>query len=94
MRPYNVGGDEALSIAALAKRTAALAGGVSPVRVDADGPDGRDYVPDLKRSGAELGLSNRVGLDDALARTIAWARGQRSPLRSVALRSLPADIAT
>jgi dTDP-glucose 4,6-dehydratase len=72
-RAYNVGSDEAISIAALARRCGELSG--SPVEIailpnDSDPPP--RYVPDISRARADLGLDVRVGLDAALRRTCNW----------------------
>jgi dTDP-glucose 4,6-dehydratase len=74
-RPYNVGGEDDLSISGLARRVAAFFGtdwivaqpptaGVPPAR----------YVPSTARARTELGLRCQVGLDDALSRTVRWVR--------------------
>ncbi len=72
MRPYNVGADEAVSIAALANRCAAASGREVRVRVDGNSAGGRHYVPDTTRARDELGLATRVALDDAIGRTVDW----------------------
>jgi nucleoside-diphosphate-sugar epimerase len=75
-RAYNVGSPEVVSIAELARRVAAL---VSPPldvvvgeRTPPDPPPAPCYVPDVRRAALELGLEAATGLDDALARTLAW----------------------
>ncbi|MFC5498464.1 NAD-dependent epimerase/dehydratase family protein [Caenimonas terrae] len=76
-RAYNVGSEEALSIAALAQKVRAIAGG-PPVEVlgrAAPGRAGARYVPDTARARQELGLANQVGLDEAIARTLRWRQG-------------------
>lgn len=77
---YNMGSEDAVSIAELAQRTAALLGGPG---VDILGkPDpgwnpGR-YVPSTAAIRAELGVEPTVGLDEAIRRTAAshgWKPG-------------------
>jgi nucleoside-diphosphate-sugar epimerase len=73
-RSYNVGSEEDVTIAELARRVARQA--PSPVDVKIAGgrppasaaPD--RYVPSTRRARLELGLQPTVGLDDAIARTI------------------------
>ncbi len=72
MRPYNVGAEEAVSIAALATRCAAASGREVRVRIDGNSPGGRHFVPDTTRAREELGLGARVSLDDAIGRTLDW----------------------
>jgi dTDP-glucose 4,6-dehydratase len=81
-RAYNVGSEEALSVAAVARRVADASAAVSP---DRDRPTvtiahptpvvsaGDRYVPDCARARVELGLVPRVSFDAALRRTIVWA---------------------
>lgn len=76
LRPYNVGSDEAVSIAELAGRVARLAS--SPVEVSirqpASGLPAQRYIPSIERARGELGLEVWVGLDAALRRTFAWLK--------------------
>lgn len=79
-RAYNVGSPHAVSIADLAARCARHAGGGRvDVRIAGGLPHaaGRDYVPDVSRAVRELGVRATVPLDDAIARTAAWARRTR-----------------
>jgi dTDP-glucose 4,6-dehydratase len=73
--PYNVGSDEAVSIADIAQRVAeqfnprrqvAILKTPSAVRL------AERYVPSVKRAQTGLGLSVGMGLEEAIARTIAW----------------------
>jgi len=77
-RAYNVGSDEAITIADLAHRIATAAGGV-PVTVaqtpDPDRPAAR-YVPAIDRARQELGLSLHIGLSEAIARTLKVLQDQ------------------
>lgn len=76
--PYNVGGEQAVSIAELAHRVAALAGmpadAVTIKRVPVPGAAPSAYLPSLSRIKAELGLRPAIALDDAIVRTLAWHR--------------------
>jgi nucleoside-diphosphate-sugar epimerase len=77
-RPYNVGSDESLTIADLARRVATVFG--VDVRVARAVDPGRApdrYVPAIRRACDELGLRVRVPLDDALSRTARFARVTR-----------------
>ncbi len=73
-RPYNVGSDEPIRIADLAERTRNLLAPDAEVRIALEpgpGPAPR-YVPSTERARLELGLSARVGLDEAILRTARW----------------------
>ena len=78
MRPYNVGSEDSLSVLDTAQRVAAAVTPPPEVhvarRADPQRPAER-YVPSTKRARTELTLEQSVGLDDAIARTIAWYRG-------------------
>ncbi len=74
--PYNVGGEEAVSIAEVAATVARIAGGGATVEVkglSAAGGAPR-YVPDTSRLRKLLGDLPQVDLDAAIGRTIAWHR--------------------
>jgi dTDP-glucose 4,6-dehydratase len=72
---YNLGSDEAITIAELAERVARL-GGVDVHREKHPAPSPRShYVPNVARARTELGLQVTVGLDEAIARSFAWAQG-------------------
>jgi nucleoside-diphosphate-sugar epimerase len=73
-RAYNAGSDEAVTIAELAQRVAAVAPGKPVVRILGTPSDrvGSRYVPDIALAQSELGLVPRVHLDDAITRTLAW----------------------
>lgn len=76
-RPYNVGSDEAVTIADLARLVAASTGESIPVRILGDQSRvgvGTSYVPDVARARTELGLNVTVGLEEALTRTLNWHR--------------------
>lgn len=77
--PYNVGSQNALTIADLA-RTVAVA--IAPsVRIvvagtPVPGVPALRYVPDVRRAEEELGLRSVIPLDEGVRRTAAWyARG-------------------
>ena len=80
-RAYNVGSDEAFTIAAAAKLTAETlrpsgAGGSSlPIQIDGTPLESaplNSYVPAVERAREELDLRVRVPLAEALRRTAAW----------------------
>lgn len=67
----NVGSEEAVSIADLARRTATLLGGPGVEILGQPDPGwnpGR-YVPSTARARAELGVTATIGLDEAIRRT-------------------------
>ena len=71
---YNVGSEEAVSIAELAERTANLLGnrGFEILgQPDAGWNPGR-YVPATRKIEQELGVKTTVGLDEAIRRTARW----------------------
>ena len=76
MHPYNVGSDQALSIAELARQVAAsLSGQERQVRIARAPEPGKPparYVPDISRAREELGLTVRIPLTDAIRRTLGW----------------------
>ncbi len=76
-RAYNVGSDEAVSIAELAQRVhrqAGLPGGPVVAARPVAGRAGHLYVPCVARARDELGLGNAVGLDQAIRRSLQAAR--------------------
>jgi nucleoside-diphosphate-sugar epimerase len=75
--PYNVGSEEAISIAELARRVGRLSSPPARVEVLGRADPGRPverYVPSVHRAREQLGLEPSVPLDDAIARTMRWAR--------------------
>ena len=74
-RSYNVGSEEAVSIAELAATTASLfrpQPAVVVARRPAPGVPAERYVPDCRRVREELGLRPTIGLAEALRRTAVW----------------------
>lgn len=74
-RAYNVGSDEAISIAQLARCCAVLRRPACRVRIARESEPGAlptRYVPDVTRARRELGLNVQITLDDALHRTYQW----------------------
>jgi nucleoside-diphosphate-sugar epimerase len=75
--PYNVGGDQAVSIAALARLVANCAGTDSKVvikgqPVPSSAPS--TYLPDLSRAETGLGLRVAISLEEGIRRCMAWHR--------------------
>jgi dTDP-glucose 4,6-dehydratase len=95
-RAYNVGSDEAVSIARVAQMVADAANEVahpfppsprSPLEVviarrAVSGGSGARYVPCIARAGSELGLAPQISLSQAILRTLAWYRLQSEESRS------------
>lgn len=73
---YNVGSEEVVSIADLARRIAAWENASLPVRFASTPVPGRPperYVPSTRKAREALGLEPTVSLSDAISRTLAWA---------------------
>lgn len=74
-RAYNIGSEEALPLHEVARRVAQAAGArVEIAQVPVPGRPAERYVPSTRRAAQELGLERLIGLDDAIARTLAWHR--------------------
>ncbi len=75
--PYNVGSDQAISLAELARQISMATGGaaVDIARRPAASP-ADTYVPDIGRARSELGLDVFIPLAMGLIRTIDWAKGR------------------
>lgn len=74
-RAYNVGSDEAHSIAGLARCVSKAGGGTVPVQIArASQPDqqGQRYVPAIDRARKELGLTVHIPVAEGVRRTLAW----------------------
>jgi len=77
---YNVGSDEAVSMAQLARHIAETAEPSLEVviqAVQAEGPH-NIYLPDIRRARAELNLDVTIPLREAIARTMAFLRARDS----------------
>ena len=90
----NVGGTETLSILELAEQVQEHLEIPRPLRAKfipyADFPgnyqDVRHRVPDTTKAKALLGFEAKVGLEQGLAKTVAWHRAQRGEERVAARR--------
>jgi nucleoside-diphosphate-sugar epimerase len=74
-RTYNVGSEEAVSVAHVAHAVAKRFASVPPVSIlgmPAPGQAPSRYVPDTARARTELGLRSVIDLDEALTRTVRW----------------------
>jgi nucleoside-diphosphate-sugar epimerase len=86
-RPYNIGSQEAVSIADLAATVAATLNPGTQIRVAQAARTGalaQRYVPDTSRARNELGLAQHISLEDAIGRTAAWHCIARQPSMQVA----------
>ncbi|MDR2366482.1 MAG: NAD(P)-dependent oxidoreductase [Zoogloeaceae bacterium] len=74
--PYNVGSDEHLPVADLAARIKNSSGIACPVLIrDPPNPEPPPrYVPNICRAREELGLEVRIGIDEAILRTLTWMK--------------------
>jgi dTDP-glucose 4,6-dehydratase len=82
-RAYNVGSEQETSIRDLAATVARLIGPDIEVRVAKkanSSVSAERYVPSTRRARSELGLEVRIGLDEAIRRTVAWHRSGGSVL--------------
>jgi nucleoside-diphosphate-sugar epimerase len=78
----NVGSGEPVTIAQLAARVAAFAGSDCDVAVlgqPRPGLAGNIYLPTVALAHELLGLDNRVGLDEAIHRTLTWRKAALTP---------------
>jgi dTDP-glucose 4,6-dehydratase len=76
-RAYNVGSDQGMTIREIATAVEEVAGttsGVVVAKPPTPGAAPARYVPSTERAHAELGLEQRIGLGEGVARTIRWAR--------------------
>jgi nucleoside-diphosphate-sugar epimerase len=75
-RAYNVGSDEVVSTAELARRIAAACPPAPEVVVRSALPQGPQniYLPDIRRARDELGLDVQVKLDETIRRSLAFLR--------------------
>jgi dTDP-glucose 4,6-dehydratase len=78
-RPYNVGSDEAISIADLAHAIGEMHGvGVSILGRPTPGAIPARYVPSAQRARSELGLAASIDTNDGVRRTVRWLGGATS----------------
>jgi dTDP-glucose 4,6-dehydratase len=80
---YNVGGEEAITIAQLASLVATLLRPGLPIRIARQAPEGavpERYIPDTARAKGELGLAHTISLEDGILRTAHW-HGHARPLQ-------------
>ncbi len=76
-RAYNVGSNQAVSIAQLAELVQTALNCAQPVRVNQSPVPGQPssrYVPDVNRAATELGLQGAIPLNEAICRTANWWR--------------------
>jgi dTDP-glucose 4,6-dehydratase len=79
-RAYNVGASRDVTIAEVARLVAAAANPTCSVEVRGQPRSGAvadRYLPDVSRARETLGLTETVGLEDAIARTFRWHQGAR-----------------
>ncbi len=77
LRPYNVGSDEVYSIAEISKLVAGCFDPSYPVHILGKSNPGikpERYIPDINRTKNELKLHPKIGLVEAIERTIRWHR--------------------
>lgn len=78
-RAYNVGSEEAMCIADIAREVAAQTSPSTPVHVSGTpvpGAVAARYIPSTARAQKELGLKCTVPLREAIRRTIEWNRAR------------------
>jgi dTDP-glucose 4,6-dehydratase len=74
-QPYNVGSEEVVTIAELARQVGEAF--QSTVKVEMEpGQVSSRYIPPSVAGATQLGLRQWIGLDDAIDRTIRWHNGQ------------------
>jgi nucleoside-diphosphate-sugar epimerase len=72
---YNVGSDEAITIADLARKVGNICGVEVDIAKSAErGAQASRYIPDISRAKNDLGLNVFTSLEDAIRRTIEWNR--------------------
>jgi dTDP-glucose 4,6-dehydratase len=76
LRPYNVGSEQAVTVASLASLVAASATPSLAIdmKVQSESELGIRYVPSTARARSELGLEQTISLEQAVSRTLAWHR--------------------
>lgn len=76
-RAYNVGSNEEVSIAALARTVAEVAGSREQIQIAQQPKPGASplrYVPSIERARTELGLECHIKLKEGIRRTLDWLR--------------------
>ncbi len=81
-RPYNVGSEESLSIRSVAEKVGQA---FSPSGIEINvarevtpGSVTERYVPSTHRARTELGLVQKISMEEALIRSVAWWQGRLS----------------
>lgn len=77
---FNVGSDEVVSIADLARRISRLVGSDRPITIakaPVSGAPAQRYIPSIAKARHELGLEVRIPLDDAILDTARWYQETR-----------------
>jgi nucleoside-diphosphate-sugar epimerase len=88
---YNIGSSQPVTLRELAGRVAACFRGDVEVVEGGRGQRPTEpsrFVPDTRLAREELGLSETVGLDEAIARTVAWHRAGASTAPAPRLRAV------
>lgn len=77
--PYNVGSDQEITIADLARTVASVLGGSVQASTSTPNftPSASRYVPSVERAASEMGLRLQIPLRDSLRRTASWHTFQR-----------------
>jgi GDP-L-fucose synthase len=76
--PVNIGSADEVSIRRLAESILRLSGSKARLRFDASKPSGQPRrACDTRKAARLIGFKARVGLEEGLARTIAWYRAHR-----------------
>jgi GDP-L-fucose synthase len=85
--PVNLGSGSEISIRELAGKIAALTGYRGHLTWDSSKPDGQPRRSlDTSRASSMLGWRARTGLEEGLAKTVAWYREQRAHVTTAAGR--------
>ncbi len=77
LHAFNVGSEEAISIADLARLTAGILNPQLPIHIAQQPVEGASplrYVPSTQRAQQQLGLRQTVPLEESIRRTAAWHR--------------------
>jgi dTDP-glucose 4,6-dehydratase len=76
-RPTNLGNPTERTVLEMARTIISLTGSASPIEMVHRAPgDPERRCPDVSRARTVLGWEPRVGLEEGLSATIAWARGE------------------